>query len=118
MAQFYRYVCGHCGYTIETCKGFYDALMIDEFVTARCSNCKTVSRYFRMTDLRLPEPFPFADKGFTANQIQQVNTSLDNCSCKNCYSKKTLQLWRPSCGCPKCGRKKTFAASNVFILAD
>lgn len=118
MAQLYRYVCGHCGYKIETCKDFYDALMLGEFVTAKCSKCKTVSRYFRIMDLNLPEPFPFEDEGFSADQIQRVNAALENCSCKNCYSKETLQVWRPACGCPKCGRKKSFVASDIFILAD
>jgi hypothetical protein len=118
MAQLYRYVCGHCGYEIETCRGPYDALMIDEFVTARCSKCKTVSRYFRRFDLQIPEPFPFEDEGLSAEQIQNVNTALEHCYCKECGSKGTLQLWSPACGCPKCGRKRTFKASDIYILAD
>ena len=118
MAQLYRYKCGNCGYTIETCKGFYDALMIDEFVTARCSKCKTVSRYFRRMDLRVPEPFPFHDESFPAEQMQRLKSALENCSCKECFSKGTLTLWSPACGCPKCGRKKAFVADDVYILAD
>ncbi len=118
MAELYRYVCKHCGYTIDTCKGFNDALMIDEFVTVRCSHCKDVSRYYRRIDLMIPEPFPLENDGFSAEQIQRLNAAIERCSCKNCYSRGTLQLWSPSCGCPKCGRKKAFVASDVYILAD
>jgi Zn finger protein HypA/HybF involved in hydrogenase expression len=71
-----------------------------------------------MMDLGIPEPFPFEDEGFSAEQMQKVNAALQNCSCKKCYSRGTLQLWSPACGCPKCGRKRSFVASDVFILAD